>query len=249
MYNLNHGGPTEVDWIGKQADRIADTWANLWCPSKRSQPYDKGTERSILSIGCGYAQALSKYSERGWTVFGIDPDPAAIDWNRKHIQGEFFNAPFEDFEFDRRFDAIHSSALIEHTYDPLGFVKKANSLLNPGGELFLFTPNAGGAITRAMGRYSIATWIPFHLVLFTVAGMKALCQRANMQAEVSTMPEPHLASLSVRQWRNRNKLSFGLQKGWDTRATTMLTSPIWAVLNRFELGEELYVRATSTSTS
>jgi 2-polyprenyl-3-methyl-5-hydroxy-6-metoxy-1,4-benzoquinol methylase len=240
-YSETHSSPPHVGLLGRNANRIVDSWARLWAPSLnlRGEPREMGEGESLLSIGCGYATSLQKYHSRGWKVHGVDSDSRAIEWNRRNVEGQFFHGTFEGYTFDQQFDVIHCSAVLEHAYDPLAFLIKARNLLRPGGRLCFYTPNAGGAMTRLLKSHSIAFWVPFHLILFTPTGLRLLAERAGLDSTVTTISEPHLASLSIRQWRSRNKPSFTLQKDWDTRITTLIAAPIWSILNRFELGEDL----------
>ncbi len=232
-------------FFGHQGDRFIDTWARIWSPgvNRRSEPRESGDGRKLLSIGCGYAAQLEKYSRNGWEVFGVDSDPKAIAWSRTHVAGSFVNSPFESAIFDVKFDVIHCSAVIEHIYDPVVFLTKVRDLLSPGGRLIFFTPSGEGAMTRLLGRYSIACWVPFHLVLFTRKGLLLLAKRAGLDARVATIAEPHLASLSLRQFRLRNGERFSLTKRWDTRLSTLALAPAWAALNQLGLGEELALYA------
>ena len=241
LYSESHSSPPSQSFLGRNADRVVDTWARLWAPSlkMRGEPRDVGAGRDLLSIGCGYASGLKKYHSLGWNIHGIDSDMNAIQWNEKNLPGQYIYGTFEDHVFDKSFDLIHCSAVLEHIYDPLGFVSKARDLLRPGGKLLFFTPNAGGFMTQTLKNHSIAFWVPFHLILFTPTGLRMLANRAGLDATVKTISEPHLASLSIRQWRSRNRSYFTLQKGWDTRASTVFTAPLWSILNRFERGEEL----------
>lgn len=251
MYEESHRPPATpghglTAFAGDTARKVADTWARLWSPAMRmrGEPVEDGHGRSLLSIGCGYGEALQKYVDRGWEVHGVDPDQSAIAWARDHVEGTFTVGTFEEAAFDRRFDYIHSSAVIEHCYDPLAFLLKARDLLNPGGRLIFLTPNAGSAMTRLLRQYSIACWVPFHVVLFTPNGLRALAERAGIDAHVRTIADPHLASLSIRQWRKRSEPSFRLAKGWDTTTTTVLLAPVWALLNQVGWGEEVALLAT-----
>jgi SAM-dependent methyltransferase len=244
-YSDEHGAPPIRGFWGHQGDRFVDTWARLWSPgvNRRSEPKESGHGRKLLSIGCGYATQLRKYSGNGWDVFGVDSDAKAIEWNRTNAIGTFIDGTFESAEFDVKFDMIHCSAVIEHIYDPLKFIEKAKDLLSPDGRILFFTPSGGGAATKIMSRYSIACWVPFHLVLFSSKGLQLLAQRAGLDARIATIAEPHLASLSVRQFRLRNRQGFSLTKRWDTRITTLALAPVWAALNQFGLGEELALEA------
>ena len=58
---------------------------------------------------------------------------------------------FEDFNIDERFDSIVMINALEHVEDPRVFLKKAKSLLNRGGEVVAFVPNAL-SLNRRIGK-------------------------------------------------------------------------------------------------
>ena len=194
LYSETHSAPQNSGFLGRQADRVVDSWARLWSPSLklRGEPRGDGRGKKMLSIGCGYATNLQKYQSRSWNIYGVDSDLKAIEWNRKNLSGHYFHGSFEEYEFEQKFDVIHCSAVLEHVYDPLSFIEKARTLLRPGGRLLFYTPNGGGFMTRYFRANSIAFWVPFHLVLFTREGLLRLAQRAGLDARVPTISEPHL---------------------------------------------------------
>lgn len=247
-FNQHAVEPKTMSLPMKAVNRIVDIWASMWSPGVhwRGEPRDPGRGRRLLSIGSSYGTALRKYADAGWHVTGVDPNPAAIAWSRAHIPGDYYTGLFEDVEIDGQFDFIHCSAVIEHVADPVAFIAKAGGLLKPGGRLLFTTPNGGGAMTRMLKGYSIASWVPFHVVLFTQRGLGLAARRAGLTGQIHSVADPHLASLSIRQWRLRNAAEFSLEKSWDTRGTTLLLAPIWAALNQFGLGEDLVLEATKS---
>ena len=51
----------------------------------------------------------------------------------------------EDFDTDKKFDNIFLTHILEHLIDPVSVLKKASTLLSPGGRIHLVVPNGGAA--------------------------------------------------------------------------------------------------------
>ncbi len=101
-----------------------------------------------------------------WHVEGIEPDPACIEILRqKDIVCHMGDLRDQTFSSDS-FDAIFMSHVIEHVYDPAGFVKECFRVLKPGGRLIALTPNAKGLGHRIFNRDWRGLEPPRHLQIF-----------------------------------------------------------------------------------
>jgi 2-polyprenyl-3-methyl-5-hydroxy-6-metoxy-1,4-benzoquinol methylase len=130
---------------------------------------------SVLDLGCGNGSFLSLFQDRGWKLYGTDFSPTGIEIARQNYPGiEFFladsTAPTGDlFERVGQVDAILSTEVIEHLYDPRGFLRNAFALLKPGGVLVLSTPYHGYlknlllALTGKMDRHFTVLWDHGHI--------------------------------------------------------------------------------------
>jgi 2-polyprenyl-6-hydroxyphenyl methylase/3-demethylubiquinone-9 3-methyltransferase len=129
----------------------------------------------VLDLGCGNGSFISLFQERGWKLYGTDFSPSGIEIARQNFPGiDFFladsSAPTGDlFERVGQVDAIVSTEVIEHLYDPRGFLRNAYSLLKPGGILILTTPYHGYlknlllALTGEMDRHFTVLWDHGHI--------------------------------------------------------------------------------------
>jgi 2-polyprenyl-3-methyl-5-hydroxy-6-metoxy-1,4-benzoquinol methylase len=96
---------------------------------------------SVLDVGCGTGRMLYKFQALGANVYGVDLDPIAplIAKSKYGInnvsQGTLM-------ECDKSVDVLLMIDFIEHPIHPLNELKAAVRLLNPGGLLVLWTPNA-----------------------------------------------------------------------------------------------------------
>ncbi len=102
----------------------------------------------LLDVGCGKGDFLNYIAAKNSTaeLFGID-----LTHNqhpRIHfIRGDFLQEKIEE-KIETKFNVICNLAVIEHIDNPHLFVQKLNSLLQPGGFLFISTINSNSLIYR-----------------------------------------------------------------------------------------------------
>lgn len=102
----------------------------------------------ILDAGCGGGRNLVYFLQNGFDVYGIDPNPSAIEairelagqFSPKLSPNNFKIAAAEDLPFeDNAFDLIISSAVLHFAADENHFEAMVTSMwrvLKPGGYLF-----------------------------------------------------------------------------------------------------------------
>lgn len=110
---------------------------------KRAMMYlGKSDGKKLLDVGCGNGSFLSIMQNLGWEVKGVEPDKKAADFVQKKLGIKVINQNFEEAKIQKKhFDAIVMRHVIEHTEDPINFLKKGWEILKPGGKLVVVTPN------------------------------------------------------------------------------------------------------------
>jgi SAM-dependent methyltransferase len=108
--------------------------------------------RSVLDVGCGNGTYLTApLAERytGADFIGIDSDERTIAVARSLYQMPnlhfYTDEEFKHLAFERQFDWIIASEVIEHVEQPGEFLRFLHSKLAPGGHVLITTPNGYGA--------------------------------------------------------------------------------------------------------
>ncbi len=143
---------------------------------------------TVLDLGCGNGSFLSLFAGRGWKCYGTDFSPTGIAVARENFPAtEFFladaSAPTKAIAEaigEGGADAVISTEVIEHLYDPRGFLRNANSLLKPGGMLVLSTPYHGYlknlmlAVTGKLDQHFTALWDHGHIKFWSKKTLTAV---------------------------------------------------------------------------
>lgn len=109
---------------------------------------NRSTNKAILDLGCGNGFLANYLLKQGYNVYGTDASEKGIAIARQVNPDRFFlqdlsmgNLP-EELQAVQ-FDTIVSTEVIEHLYDPEGFIDYCKRCLPSGGELILSTPYHG----------------------------------------------------------------------------------------------------------
>lgn len=152
---------------------------------------------SVLDVGCSsgaFLHQLKKRFPNDYKISGTDVSAEPLDHAAKMgvpvVRGEFLAQ-----SFDESFDAVTFWAVMEHLAAPGAFLKKAASILKPGGLCFMLTPNMNSLAVRLLGakyRYIF----PEHLNYFTPQTMRRF---AELEFPVVTMKSIHFNPIVIWQ--------------------------------------------------
>lgn len=98
--------------------------------------------RRLLDIGSGPGFFLEAGKRRGWDVLGFEPSKIAADYTARRgiaVVNDFFT-PGKAASHGG-FDVVSLNLVLEHLSDPIALVADARRMLNPGGILFVTSPN------------------------------------------------------------------------------------------------------------
>ena len=104
----------------------------------------------VLDVGCGNGAIARALIAQGYDVYGVDASESGIAIANAVAPGRFFVLDVSSGQLPeelagKRFDVVISTEVIEHLYDPRGFIAFARQILESGGggEFIVSTPYHG----------------------------------------------------------------------------------------------------------
>ncbi len=121
----------ERHWWWRSRERLLLDTLQRWVP-----PQGWG---AILDVGCGDGLLFDRLAELG-DVEGVEADASIVSDSGKH-RARIHVRPFDaSFQPGRRYSLILMLDVLEHLSDPLGALRHALTLLEPGGLLVATVP-------------------------------------------------------------------------------------------------------------
>lgn len=168
----------------------------------------------FIDYGCGDGRLLRAVKEMGWDVLGIDYNPSfAASLAEDGIRVIGHNEPV-----DEPADVVHLGDVLEHLTDIDAEFPRILDLLKPGGAMVAHGPLEANPnlffrmlrFRRKFARQPNRT-PPFHVLLATTGGQRALFERyrlveADFRVREIAFPAPEKLDLAVA----RNPRSLGL---------------------------------------
>jgi len=167
----------------------------------------RAPDARILDIGCGDGRLLEiiqRFGPPGWTLTGIELGTGAA----ATAAARGFEVRSGDFEsldvgdWSGRFDLALLHHVIEHLREPRAAVRKAGSLLRPGGVLSVETPETRGWDYRLFrSRYWGGWHIPRHFYVFDRATLSRLLEEEGFEVvSVASILSPAFPVHSLANW-------------------------------------------------
>jgi len=218
-----------------------------WFPNPHEAPgRAPAAGRRLLDVGCGAGGKLRRFQELGWDCYGTDISPQAIAHasevvpKERLFAGVLAQAPFQEHTFD----VVRTDNVIEHLLMPATDLTEARRFLRPGGHLYVYVPHADGLLVRLFRAAAISSWIPFHLTLFSVEGLKALLARAGFtDVDISSYGPPDWFELTADQYAEIHHLGSGARSA-SRGVARGLSRPLGLASSWAMMGDELIARAT-----
>jgi 2-polyprenyl-3-methyl-5-hydroxy-6-metoxy-1,4-benzoquinol methylase len=151
------------------------------------------TGAHVLDLGCGNGSFISLFRNRGWILHGTDFSPTGIDIAKHTFPDVDFiladaSSPAGDIAARVGLvDLIISTEVVEHLYNPRGFLKNSYDLLKSGGQFVLTTPyhgylkNLSLALTGKMDKHFTALWDHGHIKFWSAATLSQALREAGFR--------------------------------------------------------------------
>ncbi len=130
----------------------------------------------LLDVGCGTGEFLAFMRASGWQVRGLERDPAAADWGRRHFQLEIETGSVQDLKTESPCDVITLWHVLEHLYSPKAALQHLRNQLAEHGLLIIAAPHVESVDAAVYGRDWIALDVPRHVNHFTLPALQRLAE-------------------------------------------------------------------------
>jgi 2-polyprenyl-3-methyl-5-hydroxy-6-metoxy-1,4-benzoquinol methylase len=184
-----------------------------------------GKHDRVLDAGCGSGTISHFLSLHAGEVVGIDSNPSAIEYASGAYKApnlQFRLGQFDDLVGEKPFDKIYSIEVIEHLYDHqvADVLSLFHTLTNPGGQLFLTTPNYRSPwpfIEWLLDRFALVAELDEvqHVTHFNKRTLSSMCECAGWRVRhIGTFNglAPFIAPISRRLALGMEKIEFSLSR-------------------------------------
>ena len=133
---------------------------------------DRGAR--VLDVGCGRGDMARELVELGYRVTGVDPTESGVELARRRVPGARFEVDTASEGLLERlgeepFDAVVSTEVCEHVYDPFSWARGCHAATAPGGMLVAATPyhgfvkNLAISLTDGWDSHFTSLWVGGHI--------------------------------------------------------------------------------------
>ena len=138
--------------------------------------------KRLLDVGANFGHFL-KEASAVYDAVGVEISKTAVERSEKLFGVRNYVGSIYDLPEAAKgpWEAATLWDVIEHVPDPMGALEAIRDLLEPGGKIYLSTPDAGSAVARAMGsRWHYLDPVQ-HIVLFGRRNLSDLLERAGFR--------------------------------------------------------------------
>lgn len=135
------------------------------------------TSKPVVDVGCGAGLFLRRLGRAGWQGErrGVEPEGNVARTTSERLGLTVDKGTAEDFDLAP--GSVGTAVMrhvIEHLRDPAVVLDRLHAAIEPGGHLYLGTPDARALAARVFGRYWHGWDPPRHLHIFTANALRQL---------------------------------------------------------------------------
>lgn len=161
----------------------------------KCRKYTSGNK--YLEIGVGRGEMLAVALEMGYDVDAVEICKEDCEKISAVLNVDIKWCDFLDFNTDKKYDIIIMGDVLEHISDPISAIKKAKSLLDKDGILWISTPNYNSAFTRLMG-FSDAMWNQKnHFTYFSYESLLPFLKAENLEVMHYDVSDRYNGSMEI----------------------------------------------------
>jgi SAM-dependent methyltransferase len=177
----------------------------------------------LLDVGCGNGAFVKDAIAWGWNAEGLDPDPDVAAAASPRLGARITTGTLAEICYpDAYFAAVTMDHTVEHLHDPVSTLKEVLRILEPGGSVWVATPNVNSLGHRLFKSDWRGLEPPRHLVLFTAKTLRVALAAAGYE-KVRQLRAPFFS----RWWFTR---SYRIACGEDPLAEQGVPLPLHAKL-------------------
>lgn len=136
-----------------------------------------------MEIGIGGGEMIATAMEMGYEVDAVEICKEDCEKISSVLGIDIHWCDFVDFEPSKAYDVIVMGDVLEHISEPIAALKKASNMLNPGGLLWLSTPNYNSAFTR-LKKFTDPMWNQKnHFTYFSYETLLPFLNEANLEVK------------------------------------------------------------------
>lgn len=151
--------------------------------SRLKQFQDRFPKGRLLDVGCSCGYFLDIALENGFDAFGVEFSGEAIAAAQPTIRERITQGSVNTLESHQlgSFDLVTAFDIIEHTEDPIDFLRQARGMLRQGGGIVLSTPDTGHALRYILGSRWPMLQPMQHTILFSDKSLRITLMKAGFQ--------------------------------------------------------------------
>lgn len=147
------------------------------------------TVERLVDVGAGFGIFLDEWRKRspGTELLAVEPGAKLAQICRDRGFAVVEDIVENMVGYDGHADLVVCFEVLEHVYDPVGFIRVLSRLVKPGGHLFVSTLGVDGFDIQTLWENSNSIFPPHHINFLSLKGFASAFERAGLiNLDIST---------------------------------------------------------------